>query len=71
MWSGVVYDTLLERQVEYITLSGGTQIFLGGQVQCDFLIGTYLKVTYTEIQGRKLARSISHADSFHSQDTTP
>jgi len=71
MWSGVVYDTLLERQVEYITLSGGTQIFLGAPVQCDFPIGTYLRVTYTEIHGRKLARGIWQADSFHSQDTTP
>ena len=51
MWAGVVYDTLLERHVEYIALSGGAQIFLTVGVQCDFPVGTYLKVTYTEILG--------------------
>ena len=71
MWSGVIYDTLLERHVEYIMLNGGAQIFLRAQVQCDFPVGTYLRITYTEIDGRKLARSISHADSFHSHGTTP
>lgn len=71
MWSGVIYDTLLERHVESITLSAGAQIFLGADVQCDFPLGTYLRVTYTEIDGRKLARSISYADSYHSHGTTP
>jgi hypothetical protein len=70
MWAGVVYDTLLERHVEYIALSGSAQIFLTVGVQCDFPVGTYLKVTYTEIRGRKLARGIWQADSFHSQETT-
>ena len=71
MWAGVVYDTLLERYFEYITLSGGTQIFLTVGVQCDFPVGTYLKVTYTETNGKKLALGIWQADSFHTQDTAP
>lgn len=58
MWAGVVYGTLLERHVEYIALSGGAQIFLAVGMQCDFPAGTYLKVTYTEMRGRKLARGI-------------
>lgn len=66
MWAGVVYGTLLERHADCILLSGGAQIYLlDDAVRCDFRVGTYLKVTYTELDGRKLARSISQSDSFH------
>jgi hypothetical protein len=70
MWAGVVYGTLLERHSNYILLSGGAQIFLDDAVQCDFRVGTYLKITYTEINGRKVARDITQSDSFHSLDAT-
>ena len=68
MWVGLVYDTLLECHADYIRLSGGAQIFLDDRVQCNFPVGTYLKITYTEIHGKKLARGIWPSDSFHSQD---
>jgi hypothetical protein len=71
VWAGVLYDTLLERDFDYIALSGGAQIFLPAGMKCEFPLGTYLKVTYTEIDGKKFARGIWQADSFHSQDTTP
>ncbi len=71
MWAGIVYGALLERHGNHILLSGGAQIFLDEAVQCDFLVGTYLKITYTEINGRKVARSISQSDSFHALDATP
>jgi hypothetical protein len=72
MWAGVVYGTLLERHADHIVLSGGAQIFLLDEaVRCDFRVGTYLKVTYTEIDGRKLARGISQADSFHALHAPP
>ena len=65
MWAGVVYGTLLERQSTHTLLSGGAQIFVADAGQCDFPVGTYLKVTYTEVAGRKCARAISPSDSFH------
>lgn len=68
MWAGVVYGTLLERRGSHILLSGGTQIFLDHAGQCDFPVGIYLKVTYREIGGRKLAKDISPSDSFHALD---
>jgi hypothetical protein len=72
MWAGVVYGTLLERHADHIQLSGGTQIFLlEDAVRCDFPVGTYLKVTYTEIDGRKVARGISQSDSFHALNAPP
>lgn len=71
MWAGIVYDTLLERHGTHIRLNGGAQIFVDDAVRCDFPVGAYLKVTYTEINGRKLASGISQADSFHALDATP
>ena len=71
MWVGIVYGTLLERYDNKILLSGGAQICLDDAVQCDFPVGAYLKVTYTEINGRKVARGISQSDSFHALDATP
>lgn len=73
MWAGVVYGTLLERHADHILLSGGAQIFLllEDAVRCDFRVGTYLKVTYTEVDGRKLARGISQSDSFHALNAPP
>jgi len=65
MWAGIVYGTLLERHGNYILLSGGAQIYLDDTVQCDFPVGTYLKVTYAEINGREVVRGISQSDSFH------
>jgi hypothetical protein len=66
MWAGVIYGSLLEHHGDHILLSGGTQIFLlDAATHCDFRVGTYLKVTYTELDGRKLARDISQSDSFH------
>jgi len=66
MWAGIVYGSLLERHDDHILLSGGAKIFfLEGAMRCDFRAGTYLKVTYTELDGRKLARDISQSDSFH------
>lgn len=66
MWTGVIYGTLLECHADHIRLSGGAQIFLPEEaVRCDFRVGTYLKVLYTEIEGRKLASGISQSDSFH------
>jgi len=66
MWAGVIYGALLERHADHIVLSGGAQIFLREDaVRCDFRVGTYLKVIYTEIDGRKLASGISQSDSFH------
>jgi len=47
------------------------QIYLDDTVQCDFPVGTYLKVTYAEISGRKFARGIAQSDSFHALDATP
>ena len=71
MWAGVVYDTLLERHFEYIPLSGGTQIFLTSGCSATSMSGPTSKFTYTEINGKKLARGIWQANSFHAQDTTP
>ena len=71
MWAGVVYGSLLERHADHIVLGGGARIFLDDGVRCDFRVGTYLKVTYTEIDGRKLARGISQSDSFHALNTAP
>jgi hypothetical protein len=71
MWAGIVYGTLLEHHGNYILLSGGARVFLDDAVQCDFPLDTYLKVTYTEINGRKIARGISQSDSFHALDATP
>jgi hypothetical protein len=72
MWAGIVYGTLLERHADHVLLSGGAQIFLlDDAVRCDFRVGTYLKVTYTEIDGRKLARSIAQSDSFHALNAPP
>ena len=66
MWAGVIYGSLLEHHGDHILLSGGAQIFLlDDATRCDFRVGTYLKVTYTELDGGKLARDISHSDSFH------
>ncbi len=66
MWAGVIYGSLLERHGDHILLSGGAKIFLPGDtMRCDFRVGTYLKVTYTELDGRKVARDISQSDSFH------
>jgi hypothetical protein len=66
MWAGIIYGSLLERHRDHILLSGGAKIFLlEDAVRCDFRVGTYLKVTYTELDGRKLARGISQSDSFH------
>jgi hypothetical protein len=66
MWAGVIYGSLLEHRGDHILLSGGAQIFLlDHATRCDFGVGTYLKVTYTELDGRKLARDISQSDSFH------
>jgi hypothetical protein len=70
MWTGVVYDTLLEHHGNHILLSSGAQVFLDDAVLCDFPVDTYLKVTYTEINGRKVARGISPSDSFHTLDAT-
>src|SRR5262245_1627541 len=39
------------------------------RVQCNFPVGTYPRVTYTEIDGKELARGIWPPDSFHSHDT--
>jgi|SRR4030095_656582 hypothetical protein len=71
MWAGIVYGALLERHGTHILLNGGAQISLDDAAQCDFPVGTYLKVTYEEINGRKFARSISQSDSFHALDATP
>jgi hypothetical protein len=71
MWAGVVYGSLLERHADHILLGGGAQIFLDDGMRCDFRVGTYLKVTYTEIDGRKLARGIAQSDSFRALDTAP
>lgn len=71
MWAGVVYGSLLERHADHILLGGGAQIFLDDGVRCDFRVGTYLKVTYTEIDGRKLARGISQSDSFRALNPAP
>jgi hypothetical protein len=71
MWAGVVYGTLREHQRTHILLGGGAQIFLDDAVPCDFPVGTFLKVTYTEVNGKKVARGISQADSFHALDATP
>jgi len=68
MWAGIVYGTLLEHHGNQILLSGGAQICLDEALPCDVPIGTYLKVTYAEINGRKVARSISQSDSFHALD---
>ena len=68
MWAGIVYGTLLERHGNQILLSGGAQICLDEAVPCDLPVGTYLKVTYAEINGRKVARSVSQSDSFHALD---
>jgi len=66
MWAGVVYGALLERHPDHLLLSGGARIFLlDDAVRCDYRVGTYLKVTYVELEGRKLARGISQSDSFH------
>ncbi len=65
MWAGIVYGTLLEHYGNHILLSGGAQVFLDDAVRCDFPVDTYPKVTYTEINGRKVARGISQSDSFH------
>ena len=66
MWAGVIYGALLECHADHIVLSGGARIFLlEDAVRCDFRVGTYLKVIYTEIDGRKLASGISQSDSFH------
>jgi hypothetical protein len=71
MCAGIVYDTLLEHHGNHILLSGGAQVFLDGAVPCDFPVDTYLKVAYTEINGRKVARGISPSDSFRALDVTP
>lgn len=72
MWAGVIYGALLERHADHILLSGGAQIFLlEDAVRCDFRVGTYLKVIYTEIDGRKLASGISQSDSFHALNAPP
>jgi hypothetical protein len=72
MWAGVVYGSLLERHADHILLGGGAKIFLPDDgVRCDFRVGTYLKVTYTEIDGKKLARGISQSDSFRALNTAP
>jgi hypothetical protein len=66
MWAGVIYGSLLEHHGDHILLSGGAQVFLlDHATRCDFRVGTYLKVTYTELGGRTLARDISQSDSFH------
>jgi hypothetical protein len=67
MWAGIVYGTLLERHGNHILLSGGAQICLDDAVQCDFPVGTYLKVTYAQISGRKVARG----NLIHSTRWTP
>ncbi|HTI56908.1 MAG TPA: hypothetical protein VMC04_21920 [Verrucomicrobiae bacterium] len=65
MWAGIVYGSLVERHADHIVLSGGARVFLlDDAVRCDFRVGTYLKVTYTEVDGRKVARGISQSDSF-------
>ena len=51
MWAGVVYGTFAEDHREHIVFRGGVQIFLDDGVQCDFPVGTYLKVVYVEING--------------------
>ncbi len=71
MLAGIVYGTLLERHRNHILLSGGAEIFLDDAVQCDFRVGTYLKIIYTELNGKKVARGISQSDSFHALDATP
>ncbi len=71
MWAGIIYGTLLERHANHILLSGGAQLYLDDTVQCDFPVGTYLKVTYAEINGRKFVRGISQSDSFHALGTPP
>ena len=71
MWAGVIYGTLLEHHGNHILLSGGAQVVLGDPVQCDFPVGTYLKVTYTEINGSKFASGIAESDSFHALDAPP
>jgi hypothetical protein len=71
MWAGVVYGSLLECHADHIVLGGGAQIFLDDGVRCDFRVGTYLKVTYTEIDGWKVARGISQSDSFRALHTAP
>lgn len=69
MWAGIVYGSLLERYGDHILLSGGAKIFLpDSAVRCDFRVGTYLKVMYAELDGRKLARDISQSDSFRALD---
>lgn len=55
----------------HILLSGGALVVLGDAVQCNFPVGTYLKVTYTELNGSKFASSIAESDSFHALDATP
>jgi hypothetical protein len=64
MWAGIVYGSLVERHADHIVLSGGARVFLEETVRCDFHLGTYLKVTYVEVDGRKVARGISPSDSF-------
>jgi hypothetical protein len=67
MWAGVTYGTCGERHDDHIVRSSsGAQIFLGDGVQCDFPVGTYLKVVYVEIDGKKVARGIWLSASFHS-----
>src|SRR5713226_4529172 len=62
MWAGIIYGSLLERHGDHILLSGGAKIFLlDDAVRCDFRVGTYLKVTYTELDGTKLARGTPHS----------
>jgi len=71
MWAGIVYGTLLERRGTQILLSGGAQIVLTDGAQCEYPVGTYLKVTYAETGGRKLAREIAASDSFHALANPP
>jgi hypothetical protein len=71
VWTEIVYGALLEHHGDHILLSGGAEVFLDGAVPCDFPLDTYLKVTYTEINGRKVARGILQSDSFRALDVTP
>lgn len=66
MWAGVVYGTVAEHHNDHIVLSNGAQIFLGDGVQCEFPVGTYLKVVYVGLDAKKLARGMWLSDSFHS-----
>jgi len=58
---GAILAKLVEANGDHIILRGGTKVYLGPTLRCDFPAGTPLQIVYTESEGKRVAVSIERS----------